>query len=197
MEAEVLRDSLIAISGRMNLNMYGSPVPVTVDEVGQFVVGVDSRDSAGRPTGVKTDLAAEAMRRSIYIQVRRSMPLAMLETFDGPDMNPNCNQRNSSTVSPQSLLLMNNEAVLSSAERFAQHLQDQAGDNLAAQVQLAWELAFGVPPTESQTQVALLFLAQQTADFPVADQATPSPAWRALATYCQALVSSNRFLYID
>ena len=51
----------------------------------------------------------------MYVQVRRSLPLSMLETFDAPALNPNCEIRNRSTVAPQSLLLMNNDFVLARA----------------------------------------------------------------------------------
>ena len=84
LEAETLRDALLASSGRLSAKMFGPPVPVTPDDVGQIVVGVDTRDSAGRPSGKVVDLGEDEFRRSIYVQVRRSKPLGMLETFDAP-----------------------------------------------------------------------------------------------------------------
>ncbi|HWA99553.1 MAG TPA: PSD1 and planctomycete cytochrome C domain-containing protein, partial [Pirellulales bacterium] len=85
-EAEVIRDSILAVAGKLNPTQFGKPVPVTPDEVGQVVIGVDTRDTAGRPTGKKVDLGEAVYRRSVYIQVRRSLPLGMLETFDAPTM---------------------------------------------------------------------------------------------------------------
>ena len=98
LEAETLRDALLASHGRLSAKMFGPPVPVTPDDVGQVVVGVDTRDSAGRPTGKVVPLGEDEFRRSIYVQVRRSRPLGMLETFDAPLMTPNCELRTSSTV---------------------------------------------------------------------------------------------------
>ena len=93
LEAETIRDALLAASGRLSAKMFGPPVPVMPDEVGQIVVGVDTRDSAGRPTGKVVPLGEDEFRRSIYVQVRRSQPLGMLEPFDAPTMSPNCEQR--------------------------------------------------------------------------------------------------------
>ncbi len=93
LEAESIRDWLLATSGRLEFQMYGPPVPVMPDEVGQVVVGVDTRDSAGRPSGKVVSLGGDEFRRSIYVEIRRSMPLGMLEPFDLPVMSPNCQQR--------------------------------------------------------------------------------------------------------
>ena len=111
LEAETIRDSILAASGCMTDTLYGPPVPVMPDEVGQIVVGVDTRDSAGRPSGKVVPLGSAEFRRSIYVEARRSMPLAMLQAFDEPVMTPNCERRASSTVSPQALFMMNSSFV--------------------------------------------------------------------------------------
>src|SRR5439155_3283087 len=98
LEAEAVRDSMLAASGLLNFKMLGPPVPVTVDEVGQVIVGLDNRDTAGRPQGKRGVLGPDEFRRSIYVQVRRSLPLSMLETYDAPTLSPNCEIRNLSTV---------------------------------------------------------------------------------------------------
>ena len=89
------------------------------DDVGQIVLAVDTRDSAGRPTGKVEPLGDDEFRRSIYVQVRRSMPLGVLEPFDLPRMTPNCEKRAVSTAAPQSLLMMNNPFVIQQAELLA------------------------------------------------------------------------------
>ena len=147
LEAEMIRDALLATSGRLSAKMFGPPVPVTPDDVGQIVVGVDTRDSAGRPTGKVVSLGEEEFRRSIYVQVRRSKPLGMLEPFDAPAMSPNCEQRASSTDAPQSLLLMNNTFVLQQADLMAQRIEQEVGGDPAAQFQRAWQLAFCRAPS--------------------------------------------------
>jgi hypothetical protein len=89
LEAESIRDSLLAINGRLSSKMFGPAIPVTPDDAGQIVIGVDTRDSAGRPTGKIVPLGEDEFRRTIYVQVRRSQPLGMLEPFDAPLMKPN------------------------------------------------------------------------------------------------------------
>ena len=88
-----MRDAALFASGDLNPAMYGPPAPVAPDESGQVVIGRDTRDSAGRPSGKSADLGSERVRRSLYVQVRRSLPLGVLETFDAPMMAPNCERR--------------------------------------------------------------------------------------------------------
>src|SRR5688572_10188491 len=144
------------------------------DDTGQVVIGVDTRDTAGRPTGKKVDLGDQPYRRSIYIQQRRTLPLGMLETFDAPTMSPNCECRNSSTVTPQSLLLMNNEFVVAQSDEFAKRLQTAAPDDLAGQIKLGWRIAFGGSPSEKQVAESLTFVAEQTEELTATVPASPA-----------------------
>lgn len=202
LEAETIRDALLATSGRLFSKMYGPPVPVMPDEVGQIVVGVDTRDSAGRPTGKFVPLGEEEFRRSIYVQVRRSMPLGMLEPFDLPVMTPNCAQRASSTVAPQSLLMMNGELVVGQSEAMAARIRREVGEEPSEQFRRAWLLAFSRPPTDAETEAGVAFLAQQAAALESdasGDEtaAEDEPAQVALAQLCHAFLISNEFLYVD
>jgi mono/diheme cytochrome c family protein len=201
LEAEAVRDSILAASGALNVKMQGPPVPVTVDEVGQVIVGLDNRDSAGRPVTKRGSLSGEEFRRSVYVQVRRSQPLSMLETFDAPALNPNCEIRNRSTVAPQSLLLMNNEFVLAQADKLAQRVIAEAGSDSAERVRWAWRLSLGLEPAAGDVAQAVAFVADQEREFeatPPSDKASIRSAdERALASLCQVLFSSNAFLYVD
>ena len=181
----------------------GRPTPVTPDEVGQVIVGVDTRDGAGRFTGKKPALGEDEFRRSLYVQVRRTLPLAMLETFDAPLLTPNCDLRSRSTVAPQSLLLMNNEFVLAQSHLLAERVIAEAGEDADARVCLAWKLTLAAEPADWQVHSALAFLTAQEAEFaattPKEQPKPPLPESnvRALAALCQALFSSNAFLYVD
>src|SRR5690606_18661016 len=86
LEAETLRDALLAVSGKLNPKVHGEPVPVMLTEEGQVVIGIDTMDTAGRQTGKYIPLNGEEFRRSIYVQIRRSRPLEMFAAFDAPDM---------------------------------------------------------------------------------------------------------------
>ncbi|MBS0264487.1 MAG: DUF1553 domain-containing protein, partial [Planctomycetes bacterium] len=107
LEAEVLRDRMLAASGRLDLTQFGPAIPVEEDFAGQVVVKED------KP------------RRSVYLQVRRTKPMSFLATFDAPVMTVNCDRRTSSTGAMQSLMLMNNEQVLKEAGVFAQRVHNQ------------------------------------------------------------------------
>jgi mono/diheme cytochrome c family protein len=197
LEAEVIRDAMLAVSGRVNARPFGSPVPVHTDGVGQVVIGVDNEDAAGRETGKAKLASGEEFRRSVYVQVRRSRPLALLEAFDAPVMEPNCEARTASTVAPQALLLMNNDFILQQAAAFAERVRNEAGSDPAAQVVHAWRLAFAAEPSPREVAGAVAFLAEQTRHFPSRPAGKIDPAAQALAGFCQALLSSNAFLYVD
>lgn len=202
LEAEGIRDAILACSDALSDKMFGDPVPVSVDDVGQVVVAVDTRDTAGRPTDKAVSIGENEFRRSVYVQVRRSLPLGMLEPFDMATLSPNCELRPVSTVAPQSLLMMNNELVLKESARFADRIHATEGDDSSAQVMKAWSTAFGRPATSEQLAQALAFLAEQTKQIAAripADQVAKEPpaAQQALASFCQALFCSNLFLYFD
>jgi hypothetical protein len=149
--------------------------------------------------GKVAPLGGEEFRRSVYVQVRRSLPLAMLETFDAAIATPNCEARSFSTVATQALLLMNGPQVLEQARFFAQRVRQEAGADAKAQVALAWRLAYAAAPTTAEIEGAVSFLDRQTAHFTQQKRTPtdPEPAMQALTSYCQALMGSNRFLYVD
>ena len=211
LDAEVIRDSVLATSGAFNEKMYGPPVPVRPDVNGQIVVGEDKTQGDNKMP-VDVDLKGEEFRRSIYIQVRRSRPLAILHAFDAPVMEVNCDRRQSSTVPTQSLMLMNSQFMLGEAARFAARLQKEAGKDRGAQVARAWQLAFSRRPSEKESAGALEFLSRQIEHLKALPEITsekpkkpekakpavkPSPEQQALTDLCQALLSANEFLYID
>ena len=211
LEAEAFRDAILAVSGRLEPAMFGAPVPVSKNDLGEVVVGL-ARGSEFGPT----EAAGGEGRRSLYVQVRRSQPPALLETFDAPLMEPNCELRCTSTVTPQALLLLNSRFVLDQARAFAGRVRREAGDDPRAQVARAWLLAFARAPAETETAAVLAFLDEQRAGFAAAPapappaartrdgrgmkpaEATPAdPALRALAALCQTLFGSIEFLYVE
>jgi hypothetical protein len=198
LEAEAVRDAVLAVAGRLSTRLYGPPVPVMPDETGQVVLGIDRRDSAGYVRGDPVSLGEERFRRSVYVQARRSLPLGVLEAFDNPTASPNCERRNSSTVAPQALLLMNSRFAADNARAFAERVAREAGDDVA-RVALAWRLAYGRIPSEADLGDAVAYLAEQAAFYGKQKRGKddPEPRQQALATFCHALLSSNQFLYLD
>jgi len=198
LEAESIRDSILKISSKLNDKLYGPPVPITPDDYGQIIIGADTRDGAGRFTNKKVNLKGEEFRRSIYVQVRRSTPLAVFESFDAPILSPNCEHRNFSTSSTQSLLMLNSQFILEYSEYLALKLKKEVGSDLAKQVSLAWKLVFCSAPTKLEMERSLNFIKEQSLEFSSSitkDQTTPD--LKALTAFCQGLLISNRFLYID
>jgi len=211
LDAEVIRDAILVASGALNKAMFGPPVPVRPDVHGQIVVGIDKTEGDNKMP-VEVALKGEEFRRSIYIQVRRSRPLAMLHAFDAPVMEVNCERRQNSTVAPQSLMLMNSQFMLDQSAHFAQRLQKEAGDDRVRQLTRAWHLAFSRNPTASELSDASNFLSRQVDHLrsipekkdekPKKDEKTkpapkPTPELQALTNLCQALLSANEFLYVD
>lgn len=201
LEAEAIRDAILAANGQLQPAMFGPAAGVNPDEVGQIIIGKAVRDGNGILVA-KAEENAEQYRRSIYVQVRRSMPLGMLEPFDIASTAPNCDLRSSSTVAPQALLMMNSDFVVRQAEWFARRLVRDASDDPAAQVALAFRLAFGSEPSAAEVDGGKTFLANQElllAKLPKNDKdpTALTPREQALAVFCQVLVSSNRFLYLD
>jgi len=200
LEAETVRDAVLAVCGTLNKEMFGPPLSVAPDGVGQVVIGTKAGSRDGRVVPPKGDAA---YRRSVYVQVRRSLPLAMLEAFDAPAMMPNCELRTASTVTPQALLLMNNDFIVEQSERFAEGIVREVGDDPERRVDRAWRQALGTSPTEAQRLRAVQFLAEQKEHFaarPRSDAGarfTKDPGAQALASFCQFLMSTNAFLYVD
>ena len=198
LEAETLRDSLLALSGLLSRRMHGPPAPVSLDDVGQrVIVSANRYDPSGRLLRNIADLGEDEFRRTIYIQVRRSMPLGVLEPFDPPTLKPNCELRTSSTGAPQSLLMMNDPFVIQHADGFAARVRRVAGQDPEARFRLAWRLVFGRMPTDAERGAGLKFLQAQTAAVRTAAPNDKDPGLAALSHLCHALVGSNGFLYVD
>jgi len=209
LEAETLRDALLTVSGQINPKLDGPPVPVSQNEAGQVIVAPDTTDTAGRQTGKIIPLNGEEFRRSVYIQARRSKPLEMFAAFDAPAMtDANCESRPVTTVSPQSLLLMNNGYMREYAQYFATRLERETPGDVEGQIGRAFQLCYGRAPSMAEVSGAQSFVKAQTEHYkthpakfervvgPEAKENAP-PATLGLAALCHALLSSNEFLYVD
>jgi hypothetical protein len=187
LEAETLRDSILSVSGTLNPQIFGLPVPMQRQADGEVVAPAD----------------AAGMRRSVYLQVRRSQPLTLLQAFDQPVMETNCTRRGTSTVASQALILLNSDFLVRQADALAERIvRDKPGDP-AAYLTL---LAFGRPVTEKERAKVAVFLEAQTSrhasaaanvKIPAGSSAPTTAQRRALADLCQMILSANEFVYID
>ena len=167
LEGEIIRDSLLAVSGRLNPKVGGPGVfpPVPADAI-----------KGARGWNVSAD-AREHDRRSLYIFAKRNLRFPFLEVFDAPDSNLTCPERGRSTTAPQSLTLLNAEEVLAASRAVTARVEREAKEP-RARVALAYRVILGRAPTEREQAVAADFLRQ-------------SP----LTEFCRALFNLNEFVY--
>ena len=207
LDAESFRDAVLSVCGTLDHQIGGPPIPVMADSVGRWILGIENIKD-GR-AGAAKDLGAQEFRRSLYVEVRRSRPLSVLESFDWPTMTPNCEIRRDSTVATQSLMLINSDRMVQSAGELAQRvrreLAQQVGregaDEADAAIMRLWKIIYGRQPSPDQRRRASEFLDDQTRQFQQSHDAGAaakiSPPEQALAVLCQMLLCSNEFLYVD
>jgi len=179
LEAEVIRDSLLAVSGRLDLKMEGPPVPTFLTA---FMIG------RGRP-GASGPLDG-AGRRSIYLQVRRNFLNPFFLAFDYPVPFSTIGKRTSSNVPAQALAMLNNPFVIQQTELWAKRaLADQT---LApeARVNRMYLTAFGRPATAEEEAAGAAFVAAQLAEY---GKGQELKAW---ADYAHVLVNLKEFVFV-
>jgi hypothetical protein len=183
LSAEEIRDSILAISGNLNLKAGGPgiypPIPKEV-LAGQSVPG----------RGWPVSNPEEAARRSVYVHVKRSLLLPILDAFDLAEPDRTTPVRFSSTVPTQALGMMNGEFLHSQAKIFAERLKKEAGKDVTAQVRLALNLATARQPSEADVRRGVgLIETLQREDGVSADA--------ALQTFCLVVLNLNEFVYLD
>jgi hypothetical protein len=193
LEAEVLRDALLAVGGTLNPEMYGPAFkpPIPADAM------VARNLKSPYPKDVPDTPAVR--RRSVYLFHKRVIPYPLLQAFDAPDAQQCTGRRAVTTVVPQALAVLNDPFVRDRAADFAARLLKEAGDDSAACVERAYRLAFGRAPTGAETTAGVEFLAAQDRNRSARQPKVPAAEVRrlALTDYCQALFGLNEFLYVD
>jgi hypothetical protein len=180
LDAEALYDALLLVAGRLDATMFGPGDPVQV-----------RKDGLVTPAGT-----SRGWRRLVYVKQQRKQIPTHLESFDYPQMNPNCLERRQSTVAPQALHLMNDGLVQRLAEQFAQRVWREVGGEPGRQVERAYRIALGRPPTAEEAQVGLEALATLTERW-ARHRAGENAGREALTAYCHALLNSAGFLFVD
>jgi hypothetical protein len=168
LEGEAVRDTLLAVSGRLNLAV-GGPGVVLPDRTAA---------SGGAKAVAVTADAKEHTRRSVYLFSRRNLRDPFLEAFDLPDSNLSCPKRERSTTAPQALALLNSDETMTAAKALAERVEKEAtGDE---RIDRAYRLTLGRAPTAKELDRAKAFL-------------TAVP----LSELCRALFNLNEFVYLD
>jgi hypothetical protein len=149
-DAEIVRDEILSVSGGLNQEMFGRPVfPMLPQEVLASMINGIWKQSEDSP---------KVWRRSVYVYRKRGLPYPLLDIFDLPNQNLSCGARNVSTVPTQALTLMNDEFVLRQAQLFANRLEEAAHGDVPVEVDLAYRLALSRPPEPKEKQIAVDFV---------------------------------------
>ncbi|MFN0053086.1 MAG: DUF1549 and DUF1553 domain-containing protein [Planctomycetales bacterium] len=195
LEAEAIRDSILAVSGRLDRTIGGgeaSDVLVKEADVLDAKRGFfTSHMQPGDP------YYSTSLRRSIYLPVVRNGLPDVLALFDAADPNGVTSERNDTTVSSQSLFLMNNSFVREQALALAQRLLDDQKMTDDERVKQLHLLTLGRSPSPDEIAESLEYVARYSAA--PATRTRPEHEWRLTAwqSLCQSLLCSNEFLYVD
>ena len=173
LEAEEIRDAMLAATGRLNLKTGGPGVMIPVQpeliqlmyKPEQWVVAEDKK---------------EHDRRSMYLIAKRNLRLPFMEVFDSPDMLISCPRREASTHAPQALELLNGRIANEMADALAARITEHAGKDRSKQADLAWRWVAGRAPTAAERKLSMDFLASQP-----------------LREYALAMFNLNAFLYVE
>ncbi|MEI6236109.1 MAG: DUF1549 domain-containing protein [Planctomycetota bacterium] len=184
-EAEILRDSVLSVSGVLNSTMFGPSVMVPIPS--ELII-TKTVGKGNYPKGIKD--GPDVWRRSVYVFQKRTVPVPITTLFDGPDSSGSCGRREQTTVAPQALLLMNDESIRARSRDFASRVMKLAGTGKEKQIDAAFRLALGRLPTPSEKTNAEKFLDAQS-------KLRDNNPTLALADFCQVLFGLNEFLYIN
>ena len=183
-DAEALRDAMLAVSGELNPEMGGPGVLAPLEKEVKDLIFTEAEEVDLWP--VDPD-PAQHRRRSIYLFKKRNVRYPLLESFDAPDNQTVCPRRDSSTHALQALNLMNGDFALNRAHALAERLAREAGADVDARIRRAYRLVLCRDPAPDESPRAAAFLAEQAA------AVNESAAWDDLAL---ALLNCNEFLYI-
>ena len=162
LEAEAVRDGLLAVGGSLDSTMFG---PGTLDE--------------------------NSPRRSVYLTVKRSRLLPMLQAFDSPEPIQSVGERSQTTATTQALMMMNSRLVRQQAEKLARVVLPATAADVPQAVEKAYRIALGRPPTDTERRRMTDYILRS------AGGAGPKGLETATADFCQVLLCLNEFLYLD
>ena len=131
LEAETIRDTLLAVSGNLDSTRYGASV-------------LDN-----------------SPRRSVYLRVKRSELLPIMTTFDAPEPTQSIGERSVTTVPTQALVMMNSPFVRQQAEKLMTRVRPAAGETFATVVERTYQMVLSRKPTETESQRMVAFIEQQ------------------------------------
>ena len=184
LEAEIVRDVILAASGRLDRTQGGPAVMLTTPPD-----GLSQAKQEPTPTS--------HLRRSAYLLARRTYPLRFLEIFDAPVMAINCTRRINSATVLQSFALLNSPFVTEHAQSMATRVRERHRECTVGQIKRAFLLALTRTPSTPEQKSCQTFLADQTQTYIDQGEALKNAQRLALEDLCQMLISTNETLYVE
>lgn len=184
LEAEALRDAILATSGTLNLKAGGPGFKPYIQPEANLARNIQGEVY---PKDAKDNQATR--RRSIYMFHKRLILYPLFQAFDRPDLMNSCSQRQHTTVAPQAMAILNDTFVRDFAIRLTESDDDQTA------VHNAFALAFARKPSGYEATTALQFITAQTKSRQSRQES--DARLEAIADFCQALLGLNEFIYID
>ncbi len=183
LSAEQVRDSVLAVTGQLNEQQFGESMFQTLS---REVLASQSQPGSGWGQSSPADQA----RRSIYIRVKRSLPVPMLSAFDFPETDISCEARFLTTQPGQALGMLNSDWMQEQSAALYARVEREVGQDLTAQATRALELTMGHPPAGADVQelVSLVERLKSKHNF---------PEDRARRAMCLAALNINEFLYLN
>jgi len=194
LEAEAVRDGLLAASGELDLRIGGAGFYPTISA--EALEGLSRKASAWTASP-----ESEQLRRSLYIFTQRSLLPPMMTAFDLCDTTLPCGQRDVTIVAPQALTLLNNEFIHRRAEALARRISKNHPDAVNAQIDAVWRSILNRQPSGVEMRMAAEHVQRQSERLELPDsensKRTFNPPELALASLCLVLFNSNEFIYVD
>jgi hypothetical protein len=184
LDAEELRDGILAVSGKLDLTMSGS-----------LYSGANRAYVIGYPN--TTYDKYDFNRRSVYLPVIRSDLYAVFQAFDFPDPSVSNGERATTTVAPQALFLMNSKLVAENTRHLAETLLADGKLDDAGRVRVAHERAYARPPTTEETTRALDFVRRCEKALSVENLDETERRLRAWQSLCRVMLAANEFIYVE
>lgn len=184
LEGEIIRDAILAVSGRLNKAMYGNSIP-------PYLSAGETSHRRPKQTG---PVDAER-RRSIYMRVQRNFLSPMMLAFDMPLPDTAIGKRTVSNVPAQSLIMMNDILVSFQARMWANTLMARHPDSIDARIKAGYLDAFGRVPAAAELNQITVFIHQQAAGYDLEETAIlpHKDLWK---DFCHILFMSKEFIYI-
>lgn len=182
LESEIIRDTILAVSGQLDRTFGGPPIPIEARPDGMVVI-------KGQAT------AGAENRRTIYLLARRNYHPTLLAVFDQPALPTNCTARTSSAVVLQSLAMLNDEFVRAQADRFAERVESLA--NSGNRIACAFRIGLGRDPTGPELAWAAEFVVTQSRQQEQLGIDAERSSFYGLAKLCHVLLNTSEFLYVE